>query len=145
MVVPSNTTVCFTKTYLTRSSRDKCCVSLSLIVYLLSADNVNFWYYFLLNTLQGRVLSLAWPLGYNIHIQAIYWQYFGRQGLYIIYSCGDKTSGEIYRVVQKSVDRLPYTTISCKGNAIPLQAWTGPEGSRRLRIPDFKTIGTWMW
>jgi len=26
--------------------------------------------------------------------------------------------------------------------AIPLQAWTGPEGSRRLRPPDFKTIGT---
>jgi len=26
--------------------------------------------------------------------------------------------------------------------AIPLQAWTGPEGSRRLRLPDFKTIGT---
>jgi len=29
-----------------------------------------------------------------------------------------------------------------KGKAIPLQAWTGPEGSRRLRIQDFKTIGT---
>jgi len=29
-----------------------------------------------------------------------------------------------------------------KGKAIPLQAWTGPEGSRRFRIPDFKTIGT---
>jgi len=27
-----------------------------------------------------------------------------------------------------------------KGKAIPLQAWTGPEVSRRL--PDFKTIGT---
>ena len=25
-----------------------------------------------------------------------------------------------------------------KGKAIPLQAWTGPEGSRRLRLPDFK-------
>jgi hypothetical protein len=25
---------------------------------------------------------------------------------------------------------------------IPLQAWTGPEGSRRLRLTDFKTIGT---
>jgi hypothetical protein len=25
--------------------------------------------------------------------------------------------------------------------AIPLQALTGPEGSRRLRLPDFKTIG----
>jgi hypothetical protein len=29
-----------------------------------------------------------------------------------------------------------------KGKAIPLQAWTGPGGSRRLRLPDFKTIGT---
>jgi hypothetical protein len=27
-----------------------------------------------------------------------------------------------------------------KGNSIPLQAWTGPEGSRRLRLLDFKTI-----
>ena len=29
-----------------------------------------------------------------------------------------------------------------KGKAIPLQAWTGPKGSRRVRLPDFKTIGT---
>jgi hypothetical protein len=29
-----------------------------------------------------------------------------------------------------------------EGKAIPLQAWTGPEGSRRVRIPDFKIIGT---
>jgi len=29
-----------------------------------------------------------------------------------------------------------------KAKAIPLQAWTGPEGTRRLRFPDFKTIGT---
>jgi hypothetical protein len=29
-----------------------------------------------------------------------------------------------------------------KGKAIPLQAWTGPEGSRSLRLPYFKTIGT---
>ena len=26
-----------------------------------------------------------------------------------------------------------------KGKAVPLQAWTGPEGSRKLRIPDFVT------
>jgi hypothetical protein len=32
-----------------------------------------------------------------------------------------------------------------KGKAIPLQAWTGPEGSTRVRLPDFKTIGTWRW
>jgi len=29
-----------------------------------------------------------------------------------------------------------------KGKAIPLQAWRGPEGSRKLRIPDSKTVGT---
>ena len=33
----------------------------------------------------------------------------------------------------------------CKVKAIPLQAWTGPEGSRSLRLQDFKTIGTWRW
>jgi hypothetical protein len=31
------------------------------------------------------------------------------------------------------------------GKAIPLQAWTGPEGSRSLRLPDFMTVGTWRW
>jgi hypothetical protein len=33
-------------------------------------------------------------------------------------------------------------TLKVKGKAIPLQALTGPEGSRRLRLPDFKAIGT---
>jgi hypothetical protein len=32
--------------------------------------------------------------------------------------------------------------LGVKGKAIPLQSWTGPEGSRRLRLPYFKTIGT---
>jgi len=26
-----------------------------------------------------------------------------------------------------------------KGKAVPLQAWDGPEGSRKLRFPDFMT------
>jgi len=30
----------------------------------------------------------------------------------------------------------------CKGKAIPLQAWTILETSRRLRLPEFKTIST---
>jgi hypothetical protein len=33
-------------------------------------------------------------------------------------------------------------SLSGKGKTIPLQALTSPEGSRRLRLPDFKTIGT---
>jgi hypothetical protein len=32
-----------------------------------------------------------------------------------------------------------------KGKALPWQVLTGPEGSTRLRLPDFKTIGTWRW
>jgi hypothetical protein len=29
-----------------------------------------------------------------------------------------------------------------KGNAIPVQNWTGPDGSRTLRLSDIMTIGT---
>ena len=29
--------------------------------------------------------------------------------------------------------------ILVKGRAVPLQAWTGPEGSSKLRLPDFVT------
>jgi len=27
-----------------------------------------------------------------------------------------------------------------KGKGVPLQAWSGPEGSRKLRFPDFMTM-----
>jgi hypothetical protein len=33
-------------------------------------------------------------------------------------------------------------TSKVKGKPIPLKAWTGLEGSRSLKLPDFKTIGT---
>ena len=33
------------------------------------------------------------------------------------------------------IDRTPCS----KGKAVPLQAWTGPKGSRKLRFPDFVT------
>jgi len=29
--------------------------------------------------------------------------------------------------------------MSSKGKAVPLQAWSGPEGSRNLRFPDYMT------
>jgi len=29
--------------------------------------------------------------------------------------------------------------VQYKGKAVPLQAWSGPEGSRKLRFPDFMT------
>ena len=33
-----------------------------------------------------------------------------------------------------------FGAVGClKGNPVPLQAWSGPEGSRKLRFPDFMT------
>ena len=29
--------------------------------------------------------------------------------------------------------------VTKKGKAVPLQAWSGPDGSRKLRFPDFTT------
>ena len=34
------------------------------------------------------------------------------------------------------------SAVVVQGRAIPLQAWTGPEGSRSLRLPEFKIIST---
>jgi hypothetical protein len=45
--------------------------------------------------------------------------------------------GEINRKVNLSTKKC-----KGKGKATPLQALRDPEGSRRLRLPDFKTIGT---
>jgi len=42
----------------------------------------------------------------------------------------------------KEGDHLEDLNLDGKSKAVPLQAWTGSEGSRRLRLPDFKTIGT---
>ena len=52
---------------------------------------------------------------------------------------------ERYRLTVKIIDYFTHMYkrfVSVKVKAIPIQAWTGPEGSRRLRLPDFKTTGT---
>jgi hypothetical protein len=46
------------------------------------------------------------------------------------------------RVLKFALIILYSCYVVIKGKVIPLQAWAGPDGSRRLRIPDFKTIGT---
>jgi len=42
--------------------------------------------------------------------------------------------------VRKAVCRLFYRYILKKGKAVPLQAWSGPKGSRKLRFPYYMTI-----
>jgi hypothetical protein len=70
--------------------------------------------------------------------------------------CGFRRQKYIFNTVQnyKEIERLCSSesdrrkiihwklAILIKGKAIPLEAWTGPEDSRRLRLPNFKTIGT---
>jgi hypothetical protein len=44
-------------------------------------------------------------------------------------------------LVGNSGETSIFRRIGGKGKAIPLKPWTGPEGSRRLRLLDFKAIG----
>ena len=37
-------------------------------------------------------------------------------------------------MLQKELNKI-------KGKSVPLQAWSGPQGSRKLRFPDFMTTG----
>jgi hypothetical protein len=46
-----------------------------------------------------------------------------------------------YAIPPKTFNFL-ISIIKDKDKAIPLQAWRGTEVSRRLRLPDFKTIDT---
>ena len=47
-----------------------------------------------------------------------------------------------YALFYNTVKRTQSKMDKGKGIANPLKAWTGPEGSRGLRLPDFTTIGT---
>jgi hypothetical protein len=42
-------------------------------------------------------------------------------------------------IIQDSEDKLQKTVYMKRGKAVPLQAWSGPEGSRKLRFPDYMT------
>jgi len=44
-------------------------------------------------------------------------------------------------VVMKGIE-IPVQTWIMKDITIPVQTWTGPEGSRSMRLPDFKTFDT---
>jgi hypothetical protein len=46
-------------------------------------------------------------------------------------------------LVSKPSETMWFEVLLRDIKAIPLQTWTGPEGSRRL--PDFKIVGTCRW
>jgi len=43
-------------------------------------------------------------------------------------------------VVEMVLEDLHTVFEKGKGKAVPLQAWSGPDGSRKLRFPDFMTM-----
>jgi len=45
---------------------------------------------------------------------------------------------EATNICETSLNRR-HIPAELKGKAVPLQAWNGPEGSRKLRFPDFVT------
>jgi hypothetical protein len=59
-------------------------------------------------------------------------------------SCSTTVKGSIYFVYCDGVLLivLSYCTVR-KSWSNSTHAWTGPQGCRRLRRPEFKTIGTW--
>jgi len=44
-----------------------------------------------------------------------------------------------------AMNTMQFSAYASKGKAVPLNARTGPKISRSLRLPDFKTMGTWRW
>jgi hypothetical protein len=51
-------------------------------------------------------------------------------------------AGALVMVADGSNCMVIFDVSKGKGKGIPLQTWSGPEGSRRLRPPYFKTFGT---
>ena len=81
-------------------------------------------------------------LWYSFHIITLWWAHYSPNYAYAFF-WDLKLNVAIYVRHFNYFNLLSIWT--GKGKAIPLQAWTGPEGSRRLRLPDFMTIDTWRW
>ena len=52
---------------------------------------------------------------------------------------GTEEHRPIITIYQKTNNSYSNCSTYCKGRAVPLQVWSGPEGSRKLRFPDFMT------
>ena len=53
--------------------------------------------------------------------------------------CGSLTN------LSSTLTKSRLSLLEALGKAIPVRAWTGPQGSRRLSLPDFKTADIWRW
>ena len=44
---------------------------------------------------------------------------------------------DLKEIPKDNIKSIRATVINYKGKAVPLQAWSGPEGSKKLRFSDF--------
>ena len=59
-----------------------------------------------------------------------------------------KTDEQLYKEFNRTWNKLLQISMyksKAEGKGVPWQAQCGPEGSRRFRLPDFMTFGTWRW
>jgi hypothetical protein len=72
------------------------------------------------------------------------YSYHGKKKTLILTLCLTSVASNVFGTATKSKNYLRATLsiyLCVKAKAISVQAWTGPEDSRRLRLPDFQTIG----
>jgi len=62
-----------------------------------------------------------------------------REGTTSRVTAADRTYGKLYDFYSISPENFGSTHVCAKVTAVPLQAWSGPEGSRKLRFLDFVT------
>jgi len=62
--------------------------------------------------------------------------------LWVVVACGISVDWGRNEALTFAVSGTLANCSDVKCKAIPLQAWAGREGSRGLRLPNFKTIGT---
>jgi len=87
------------------------------------------------------VLSQIWSILFNV-----YWSLYVATTRFSIKPLNAKLNPICHLLALLRAHHILHVStirvIGKKGKATPLQARTGPEGSRRLRLPDFKTMGT---
>ena len=58
--------------------------------------------------------------------------------LFLIYARRIRIDNSVRKIVYLPL-RAQVFSVKVKGKAVPLRAWSDPEGSRKLRFPDFMT------
>jgi hypothetical protein len=137
------------------------CSQHTVLIICTAAVSTLFWYYVQLQSAhcsdimyscsQHTVLIFC-----TAAVSTLFWYYVQLQSAHssdILYSCSQHTlltfcTAAVSTLFGVRIIQRKFTINVClmySNKAIPLQARTGLEGSIRLSLPDFKTIGTWRW